>query len=249
MAKRDYYEVLGLNRDASDDDLKTAYRRLAMKYHPDRNPDDANAEEKFKEGSEAYEILSDGEKREAYDRFGHAGVDPSAGGGPGGFNGSFGDIFSDVFGDIFGAARSGRSSVEQGADLRYSLTLDLEQAVGGDDLEISVPVLAACDDCKRHRRQAGYPSGALSGLWWRRPHPGRPGLFLPAADLPALSRRRQSHYRPLPWLRRRRACASGARRCLVRVPAGVDTGDRIRLAGEGEAGLRGGPAGQSLRAD
>ena len=115
MAKRDYYEVLGLNRDAGGDDVKKAYRRLAMKYHPDRNPNDANAEEKFKEASEAYEVLSDREKRSAYDQFGHAGVDPSAGGmGGAGFNGSFADIFGDVFGDFFNGARAGRSRGNRG---------------------------------------------------------------------------------------------------------------------------------------
>ena len=147
MAKRDYYEVLGLNRGASEDEIKKAYRRLAMKHHPDRNPDDANSEEKFKETSEAYEILANEEKREAYDRFGHAGVEANAGGVGGGFDGSFSDIFSDVFGDIFGGARSGRSSVQRGADLRYSLDLDLEQAVSGDSVEFAIPVLAACAYC------------------------------------------------------------------------------------------------------
>ena len=150
MAKRDYYEVLGVNRDASEDDLKKAYRRLAMKYHPDRNPDDADAEEKFKEASEAYEVLTDAEKRQAYDQFGHAGVDPSQGGGPGfGFEGNFSDIFGDVFGDIFGGGRGGggRNGVSRGADLRYNMQLDLEQAVNGDTIEVRIPVLASCEDC------------------------------------------------------------------------------------------------------
>ncbi len=242
MAKRDYYEVLGLNRDASDDDLKKAYRRLAMKYHPDRNPDDANAEEKFKEASEAYEILCDGEKRAAYDRFGHAGVDPTSGAGPGGFNGSFGDIFSDVFGDIFGAARSGRSSVEQGADLRYSLSLDLEQAVRGDNVEVSVPVLAACDDCngtgaKPGTRPETCPDCAGSG----RIRVAQ-GFFSLQQTCPRCRGAGKVIADPC------RACGGGGRverrkTLSVRVPAGVDSGDRIRLAGEGEAGMRGGPPG------
>src|SRR5574339_221631 len=128
MAKRDYYEVLGVNRDASDDDIKKAYRKLAMKWHPDRNPDNPKAEEHFKEAKEAYEILSDAQKRSAYDQFGHAGVDPSAAAGAGaaGFGG-FADAFGDIFGDIFGGGR-GRSSVYRGADLRYNLEVSLEEA-------------------------------------------------------------------------------------------------------------------------
>ncbi len=242
MAKRDYYEVLGLNRGASDDDLKKAYRRLAMKYHPDRNPDDGNAEERFKETSEAYQILSDGEKRAAYDRFGHAGVDPSAAGGPGGFNGSFGDIFSDVFGDIFGAARSGRGSVQQGADLRYSLTLDLEQAVRGDDVEVLVPVLAACDDCNG----TGAKPGTRPEICPDCSGSGRirvaQGFFSLQQTCPRCRGAGKVITDPC------RGCGGGGRverrkTLSVRVPAGVDTGDRIRLAGEGEAGLRGGPPG------
>ena len=242
MAKRDYYEVLGLNRDASDDDLKKAYRRLAMKHHPDRNPDDANAEARFKEASEAYEILSDGEKRAAYDRFGHAGVDPGAAGGPGGFNGSFGDIFSDVFGDIFGAARSGRSSVEQGADLRYSLTLDLEQAVRGDDVEVSVPVLAACDDCNGTGAKPGTRPETCPDCNGAGRIRVAQGFFSLQQSCPRCRGAGKVITDPC------RSCGGGGRierrkTLSVRVPAGVDTGDRIRLAGEGEAGLRGGPPG------
>src|SRR6056297_2402348 len=145
MSKRDYYEVLGVARDAAESDIKKSYRRLAMKFHPDRNPEDHDAEERFREASEAYEVLADSEKRQAYDRFGHAGVDGSAGGaGAGGFS----DIFGDVFGDIFGAAGGrGRSSVMRGADLRYSLELELEQAVRGDNVEVRIPVLSACEPC------------------------------------------------------------------------------------------------------
>ena len=126
MAKRDYYEVLGVNRDASDDDIKKSYRRLAMKHHPDRNPDNPKAEELFKEAKEAYEVLSDGNKRAAYDQYGHAGVDPSAGAGAAGMGG-FADAFGDIFGDIFGGGR-GRSNVYRGADLRYNLEIGLEEA-------------------------------------------------------------------------------------------------------------------------
>ena len=242
MAKRDYYEVLGLNRDASDDDVKKAYRRLAMKLHPDRNPDDAGAEEKFKEASEAYEVLSDREKRGAYDQFGHAGVDPSAGGmGGAGFNGSFSDIFGDVFGDIFGGARSARSGRSRGADLRYALTLDLEQAVQGDTVEISVPVLAACEECRGSGSAPGtQPSTCpeCSGAGQIRV---AQGFFSLQQTCPRCRGAGQVITDPC------RRCGGRGRveerkTLSVRIPPGVDTGDRIRLAGEGEPG-RGGEAG------
>ena len=242
MAKRDYYEVLGLNRDASDDDVKKAYRRLAMKLHPDRNPDDAEAEEKFKEASEAYEVLADREKRGAYDQFGHAGVDPSAGGmGGAGFNGSFSDIFGDVFGDIFGGGRSGRSSRSRGADLRYALTLDLGQAVHGDTVEISVPVLAACEEC----RGSGSAPGTQPSICPECSGAGQirvaQGFFSLQQTCPRCRGAGQIITDPC-----RRCGGQGRveeRKTLsVRIPPGVDTGDRIRLAGEGEAG-RGGEAG------
>src|SRR5512147_355856 len=141
MAKKDYYEVLGVNRDASEDEIKKAYRKLAMKWHPDRNPDNPKAEEHFKEAKEAYEILSDGQKRGAYDRFGHAGVDPGAAASAGAGAG-FGDIFGDIFGEIFGGGRGGRSTVYRGADLRYNLEITLEQAAHGFDTKIRVPTVA-----------------------------------------------------------------------------------------------------------
>ena len=154
MAKRDYYEVLGLSKNASEADLKKAYRRAAQKYHPDRNPDNKEAEEKFKECKEAWEVLSDSQKRAAYDQFGHAGVDPSMGGGYGpagaGAGASFSDIFGDVFGDIFGGARAGGGGgqrVYRGSDLRYNLELSLEDAVAGTTVKIRVPTLVVCDSC------------------------------------------------------------------------------------------------------
>jgi len=148
MAKRDYYEVLGVSKDADDKDIKRAYRRIAMKYHPDRNPDDPAADDKFKEATEAYDVLMDSEKRAAYDRFGHAGVDPNMGGGAGGgfSGGSFSDIFGDVFGDIFGAGGGrGRGGPQRGSDLRYTLEISLEEAVRGTNVEIRVPTLVSCD--------------------------------------------------------------------------------------------------------
>ena len=153
MSKRDYYEVLGVEKAATEAELKSAYRKLAMKYHPDRNPDDKAAEEKFKEAKEAYEILSDAGKRAQYDQFGHDAFDPARGGGPGGpgmhAGGDFGDIFGDVFGDIFGGGgrRGGRSQVFRGADLRYELELDLDEAVFGTSVEIDVPKLCECETC------------------------------------------------------------------------------------------------------
>src|SRR3990167_1118007 len=138
MAKKDYYEVLGVNRDASDDEIKKAYRKLAMKHHPDRNPDNPKSEEQFKEAKEAYEILSDQQKRAAYDQYGHAGVDPQAR-GPGGGNGGFGDIFGDIFGG------GGRSNVYRGADLRYNLEISLEDAARGSETRIRIPTMVGCE--------------------------------------------------------------------------------------------------------
>src|SRR5512135_1751680 len=151
MAKRDYYEVLGVNRDAGEDEIKKAYRKIAIKWHPDRNPDNPKAEEHFKEAKEAYEILSDAQKRAAYDQYGHAGVDPSA--GAGGFGGAgmggFADAFSDIFGDIFGGGRGGgRSNVYRGADLRYNLEITLEEGARGTETRIRIPTMAECDSCK-----------------------------------------------------------------------------------------------------
>ena len=151
MAKKDFYEVLGINRDASEDEIKKAYRKLAMKHHPDRNPDNPKAEEHFKEAKEAYEILSDAQKRAAYDQYGHAGVDPQAGGfGPGGPGnmGGFADAFSDIFGDIFGGGRGGgRGGVYRGADLRYNLEISLEDAARGTETRIRIPTMEQCEAC------------------------------------------------------------------------------------------------------
>lgn len=242
MAKRDYYEVLGLNRGASEDEIKKAYRRLAMKHHPDRNPDDLSSEEKFKEASEAYEILANGEKREAYDRFGHAGVDANAGGMGGGFDGSFSDIFSDVFGDIFGGARSGRSSVQRGADLRYSLDLQLEQAVSGDSVEVGIPVLAACEDCDGSGAKPGTSPTTCPDCGGSGQIRVAQGFFSLQQTCPRCRGAGRVITDPC------RTCGGGGRvekrkTLSVKIPAGVDTGDRIRLAGEGEAGLHGGPPG------
>jgi len=245
MSKRDYYEVLGVSRDVDEADLKKAYRRLAMKYHPDRNPDDDDAEAKFKEASEAYEILSDAEKRQAYDQFGHAGVDPSQGGGQGfGFEGNFGDIFGDVFGDIFGGGRGGRGpgGAARGSDLRYNMQLDLEQAVSGDTVEVRIPVLAGCEECDGNGAAPGTSPSTCPECQGAGQIRVSQGFFSLQQTCPRC--RGQGRIVTDPC----RSCGGAGRKekrktLSVKIPAGVDTGDRIRLTGEGEAGMHGGPPG------
>jgi molecular chaperone DnaJ len=244
MAKRDYYEVLGVTRDAGDADIKKAYRRLAMKNHPDRNPDDPSAEDRFKEATEAYDILSDPEKRQAYDQFGHAGVDASMGGMGNGFaGGNFSDIFSDVFGDIFGGGgRGGRSSVQRGADFRYGLELSLEQAVSGDNVEIEVPILAVCEDCSGSGAKPGTSASTCPDCGGAGQIRVAQGFFSLQQTCPRCRGAGQIISDPCT------SCGGGGRKekrkkLSVRIPPGVDTGDRIRLSGEGEAGFNGGPPG------
>ena len=244
MAKRDYYEVLGCGRDAAEADIKKAYRRLAMKHHPDRNPDDADAEAKFKEAKEAYEVLTDKDKRSAYDQFGHAGVEAGAGRPGGGFGGAdaFGDIFGDVFGDIFGGGRRTRSQVFRGADLRYELDLGLEQAVAGDSVNIDVPTQVGCSRCDGNGAEPGTsptPCTACGGAGQVRV---QQGFFSIQQACPACKGAGTTIQTPC------KECAGRGRvrkvkTLAVKVPAGVDSGDRIRLAGEGEAGRNGGPPG------
>ena len=241
MDKRDYYEVLGADRDASADDLKKAYRRLAMKFHPDRQSSDPKAEEKFKEASEAYEILSDDEKRAAYDRFGHEGVDPNRTGSSG-FEGGFGDIFGDVFGDIFGGSRGRSDGISRGSDLRYNLNLSLEQAVNGDSVEVRVPVLTSCDDCDGSGSTPGTSTSTCSDCNGAGQVRVSQGFFSLQQTCPRCRGQGRMVTDPC------RSCGGNGRAekrktLSVKVPAGVDNGDRIRLTGEGEAGLRGGPAG------
>ncbi len=242
MSKRDYYEVLGVSQSAEAADIKKAYRRLAMKFHPDRNPDDSEADAKFKEATEAYEVLQDPEKREAYDRFGHAGVDPN-GAGMGGFgSGGLGDIFGDVFGDIFGGGRGGRSSVRRGSDLRYSLELELEQAVSGDTVEIRVPVLATCEDCDGSGAKPGTSRDTCPDCGGAGQIRVAQGFFSLQQTCPRCRGEGQIVADPC------RSCRGAGRveqpkTLSVRIPAGVDSGDRIRLTGEGEAGPNGGPPG------
>ena len=243
--KRDYYEVLGVNRDASDEDIKKAYRKLAMKHHPDRNPDSKESEERFKEAKEAYEVLTEPEKRRAYDAYGHAGVNPQMGmggaeaAGFGGFAEAFGDIFSDIFG---GGQGRGRSSVYRGADLRYNLEIALEQAARGTETKIRIPTMEACETC--------HGSGAKPGT-----HPKTcetchgsgtvrisQGFFSIQQTCPTCHGSGKMVSDPC-------ATCRGAGRIKkhktlsVKIPPGVDEGDRIRLSGEGESGVNGGPPG------
>ncbi|MBN7795109.1 molecular chaperone DnaJ [Parahaliea mediterranea] len=243
MSKRDYYEVLGVERGTDEKEIKKAYRRVAMKYHPDRNPDDPDADHKFKEATEAYDVLMDREKRAAYDQFGHAGVDPSMGGGAGGFGGGgFSDIFGDVFGDIFGGGGRGRGGPQRGSDLRYTLDVSLEDAVRGTTVEIRVPTLANCEECDGSgARKGSSPTtcGTCGGMGQVRM---QQGLFAVQQTCPTCRGRGKTITDPC------RKCHGQGRveqskTLSVKVPPGVDTGDRIRLSGEGEAGPEGGPPG------
>ncbi len=246
MAKRDYYEILGVSRNASKDELKKAYRRLAMKYHPDRNQNDKEAEEKFKEAKEAYDVLSDEQKRAAYDQFGHAGVDPTAaagGPGAGGFGGaSFSDVFGDIFGDIFGGGRGGGSRVNRGADLRYNLDLTLEEAVSGTTVKIRVPTLVPCDTCGGSGARKGSRPVKCSTCGGHGQVRMQQGFFSIQQTCPSCQGRGEVISDPCP------SCHGQGRvrdhkTLSAKIPAGVDTGDRIRLSGEGESGENGGPPG------
>ena len=240
MSKRDYYEVLGVDKQTEAKEIKKAYRRVAMKYHPDRNPDDPDAENKFKEASEAYEILSDNQKRAAYDQYGHAGVDPQMGGSGGG---NFSDIFGDVIVDIFGVGGGrGRGGPQRGSDLRYNLDLSLEQAVHGDTLKIRVPTLVICQVCDGSGAKKGsspVTCGTCNGQGQVRM---TQGFFSVQQTCPNCHGRGTVIKDPC------QACHGQGRveetkTLSVKVPPGVDNGDRIRLSGEGEASPDGGPAG------
>ncbi|GAB3427197.1 molecular chaperone DnaJ [Massilia solisilvae] len=247
MAKRDFYEILGVAKNASEEDIKKAYRKLAMKYHPDRNPDNKEAEEKFKEVKEAYEMLTNPEKREAYDRYGHAGVDPNMGaGGFGGFGGGagFGDAFGDIFGDIFGGGR-GRSSgpqVYRGADLRYNLEITLEQAAHGFDTTIRVPSWDKCDTCHGTGAKPGTSPVTCSTCHGHGQVRMQQGFFSIQQTCPKCHGSGKVIPEPC-------AACGGAGRIKrnktleVKIPAGIDNGMRIRSTGNGEPGTNGGPPG------
>ena len=250
MAKRDYYETLGVNRDASDAEIKKAYKKAAMKFHPDRNPDSKEAEDKFKEAKQAYEVLSDSQKRGAYDRYGHAGVDPSMGGGQGpggqGFDG-FADAFSDIFGDIFGGGGPGgggrgRSNVYRGADLRYNLEVSLEEAARGAEKSIRIPTLENCGKCKGSGAKPGTqpkPCPTCGGAGQVRI---QQGFFSIQQTCPKCHG--SGRIIPEPCSACGGAGRSKKQKTLeVKIPAGIDDGMRLRHAGHGEPGVNGGPSG------
>jgi molecular chaperone DnaJ len=242
MSKRDYYKVLDVARTATEVEIKKAYRRLAMKYHPDRNPNDHEAEDKFKECKEAYEVLTDAQKRAIYDQHGHEGL--AARGGGGGFSAAdaFSDIFGDVFGDIFGGGRRGGRQVFRGADLRYDLELDLEQAVFGHEAEVEFTTLGECEPCKGSGAEPNsktVPCETCHGSGQVRM---QQGIFAVQQTCPRCKGRGQVITEPCDY------CLGQGRirkkkNVTVKIPAGVDSGDRIRMAGEGEAGRNGGPPG------
>ena len=242
MVKKDFYEVLGVNRDASEGEIKKAYRKLAMKYHPDRNPDNPKAEEQFKEAKQAYEILSDPEKRTAYDQFGQAGIDPQAGmAGMGAGFGGFADAFSDIFSDIFGGVR-GRSGVYRGADLRYNLEISLEEAARGTETRIRIPTMAECETCHGSGAKPGTKPVTCSTCGGHGQVRMQQGFFSIQQTCPKCHG--SGKVIPEPCVTCHGAGRVKQHKTLsVKIPTGIDDGDRIRLSSEGEAGVNGGPPG------
>jgi molecular chaperone DnaJ len=241
MSKRDYYEVLGVQTNASEAEIKKAYRRLAMKFHPDRNPDDREAEASFKDAKEAYEVLADSQKRAAYDQFGHAGVDPSMGGGGGAHAGGFGDMFGDIFGDIFGGGRRGGQQ-NRGSDLRYNLDLSLEDAIKGTEVKIRIPVMATCSTCNGSGAKAGSTPETCSTCGGHGQVRMQQGFFSVQQTCPQCRGSGKIIKDPC------KDCHGQGRikeqkTLSVKIPAGVDEGDQVRLAGEGEAAAGGGQSG------
>ncbi|TAM55140.1 MAG: molecular chaperone DnaJ [Paraburkholderia sp.] len=248
MAKRDYYEVLGVPKNASDDEIKKSYRKLAMKYHPDRNPDNKNAEEHFKEAKEAYEMLSDAQKRAAYDQYGHAGVDPNMAGagaqGFGGFADAFGDIFGDIFGQAAGGAGRGRAGpqVYRGADLRYSMEITLEQAAHGCETQIRVPSWVSCEICHGSGAKPGTKPESCPTCGGSGAVRMSQGFFSIQQTCPKCHG--SGMYIPDPCTNCHGAGKVKETKTLeVKIPAGIDDGMRIRSSGNGEPGVNGGPPG------
>jgi molecular chaperone DnaJ len=244
MAKRDYYEVLGVKRDASEDDIKKAYRKLAMQHHPDRNPENPKAEERFKEAKEAYEILCDPDKRAAFDRYGHAGVEAHSGaaGAAGGFGGGFADAFGDIFSEIFGGGGRARSNVYRGADLRYNLEITLEDAARGAETKIRIPTLERCETCHGTGAKSGTEPVTCQSCGGHGQVRIQQGFFSIQQTCPRCSGTGKVIKDPCG------GCQGSGRvkrqkTLAVKIPVGVDEGDRIRLSGEGEAGVNGGPPG------
>ena len=250
MAKRDFYDVLGVGRDADEKEIKGAYRKLAMKYHPDRNPDDDVAEEKFREATEAYDVLKDDQKRAAYDRMGHAAFEQGGGfgGGGAGFGGAgfggggFSDIFDEMFSDFMGGRGGGRRANTKGSDLRYDMEITLAEAFEGDNKTISIPVASACEPCEGSGAAPGSTPTTCGTCGGHGKVRAQQGFFTVERTCPSCQGQGQTISSPCT------SCGGQGRvqknRTLnVNIPAGVDTGTRIRLSGEGEAGLRGGGAG------
>ena len=250
--KRDYYEVLGLSRDASAEDVKKAYRKLAVQYHPDKNPGDKKAEEKFKELSEAYEILSDSKRRQMYDQFGHAAAQGGPGGaGPGGFDfgfsgGNINDVFGDIFGDIFSGGEFGRrrrrSTGRPGNDLRTSIDITFEEAAFGAEKVVNVSKAVRCETCEGSGAKPGTQPQPCSECGGRGEVSYQQGFFAITRPCPRCNGSGQVITSPCP------ACGGSGQirkrsQIAVKIPPGVDTGQRLKLAGEGEAGERGGPSG------
>ena len=246
MAEQDFYELLGVDRQASGGDLKKAYRKLAMKYHPDRNQGDAEAEAKFKEISQAYDILSDEEKRDAYDRFGHAAFQGGAGGGgfEGGFGSSFADVFDDLFGEFMGGGggRQQRGGNNRGADLRYNMDITLEEAFRGKAAKITIPTISVCDGCEGTGAEAGSQPSTCATCQGHGKVRAQSGFFTIERTCPNCRGVGRVIAHPC------KSCSGAGRvekdkTLSVNIPKGVEDGTRIRLSGEGEAGLRGGPSG------
>jgi molecular chaperone DnaJ len=246
MSKRDFYEILGVQRTCSEVELKAAFRKLAMQHHPDRNPGDSECEHKFKELNEAYDVLKDGDKRAAYDRFGHAAFEQGAGGGHG-FGADFATTFSDIFEDLFGMGGGRRgggrgTGRERGSDLRYNMEISLDEAFQGKTAQIRIPTSVMCEICSGTGAKAGTKPKVCATCGGAGKIRHAQGFFTLERTCPACHGRGQSIDDPCT------ACSGAGRvtreRTLsVNIPAGVEDGTRIRLAGEGEAGLRGGPAG------
>jgi molecular chaperone DnaJ len=240
MSKRDYYETLGIARNASEEEIKKTYRRMAMKHHPDRNPNDKAAEEQFKEIKEAYEVLSDSRQRAVYDQFGHAGIGGAGGSGAGGFGGMggmnfndvFGEGFGSIFGDIFGGGRGGS---QRGSDLQYTLEITLEDAVFGKHAEITIPTLVTCGECRGSGARAGTSPVTCADCQGHGQIRIQQGFFTVQQTCPTCYGRGKIIQTPCS------GCHGRGRRkqdkkLSVKIPPGVDTNDRIRLSGEGEAG-------------